>query len=222
MHLDSKQIKDNFSRFSNIYDENTNIQQKSAQNLVTESLKYLKITPDSQILDLGSGTGNVSKFILENQPEGTNSVENIINCDFSLSMLKSSRTKANKICADMCNLPLKRKEFFTHIYSSFCLQWLNNEQIEKLLQNLYQICKPNGVISFCYPIDGSFLEFHDANTNSDCNFRFTKLPLADNIYNIIEKSGFTVKYSAINDYKGKYQNAISFLKSIKDLSLIHI
>lgn len=216
MHLDSKQIKDNFSKFSNIYDENTNIQQKSAYNLVTESLNHLNLTPNSNILDLGSGTGNIAKFITQQRGQDSDSKNNIVNCDFSLSMLESPSTKAHRVCADMCHLPFKNQEFFTHIYSSFCFQWLNNQQIKTLLQYLHQICKPGALLSFCHPIDGSFHEFHDSNTISDCNFRFAQLPAIENINKVIEGSGFSLKYSTIDSPKIKYKNTISFLRSIKN------
>ncbi len=211
MTLDQAIIRDNFSKFHASYDSNTNIQKKSAKMLVEESLKYLDPNSFFNILDLGSGTGNVAKEV-RNHLSNKN---RIVNCDFSLPMLTSSGEEFS-VCSDICNLPIKDVEIFDAVFSSFCLQWLDCGEIKKLLDNLYKICSSGAIFSFCLPINGSFHEFLDANFQSGCNFHFIDLPKGLDVENLINSSDFEILELRAINFKVKYLNALGFLKKIKD------
>ncbi len=209
MLLDLDQIKDNFSKFSAKYNENTSIQLNSSKKLIEDSVKYLKIDNKSKVLDLGSGTGNIAKFAKEIANNA-----NVTACDFSEKMLQHDTFSDHKICCDINELSFEH-ENFTHIYSSFCLQWLNEDQLKKLITNLYNICVSEGILCFALPVSTSFTEFKDVNELSGCNFRLVNLPNIKNIEKNIDDSGFSVLKSRVDSDKIKYKDAIDFLKKIK-------
>ncbi len=211
MILDRNQIRNNFSRSSREYDKNTSIQKISAQTLIEGSLKYTDLKSDSNILDLGSGTGNIAKLLDGNSKTSSN----LISCDFSHSMLESQPTSSYKVCGDVCQLPFLEQELFTQIYSSFCLQWIAKNLFGDLLESVYKVSKKNSQFSFCLPVKGSFHEFFDANSSTECNFKFIEFFDPTLIKEKILCSNFKILKIETLSHRVRYADAIEFLRKIK-------
>ena len=203
MSLDRLQIQNNFSKSSLYYDQNTNVQKASSELMVLDSLKYSDLDKNSNILDLGSGTGNIFKLI-----QDYDSFANFVNCDLSLEMIKSCIPRPSSFCANITKLPIAHKESFSHIYSSFCLQWLEKGDFKGLFDILYKICKSGALLSFSIPVKGSFVEFLDANTQSDCNFNFIDFQNRDFFEKTSTDSNFEMLEMRVDTHKIKYLNLV--------------
>ena len=104
-----------------------------------KAIKDLKILPNSKVLDLCSGSGDLGKIIKK-----LNKTTEIIGVDFSEEMIKSARKKNKNITyelQDATNLSFKDNSF-DYIVMGFGLRNIEDEQ--KALNEIYRTLKPNG------------------------------------------------------------------------------
>ena len=120
--FDKKIIAKNFSNAARNYDEFALIQKQVAQRISALTSPFIK--QNSQILDLGSGTGFVASN-LSQLDEFLKNYAKIYEVDLSLEMLKNRPNRHKNIfplCCDIENLSFK-KASFDLLVSSFSLQW---------------------------------------------------------------------------------------------------
>lgn len=191
-------IAKNFSRGSKTYDEAAQVQLAEAKELVASALPYLK--KDSRILDLGSGTSFIAKGL---------STYDITEVDISAEMLAAWHDRPSNITAiqaDFENLPFAENSFDL-IISSFALHWISD--FEKNFSRFFSLLKPNGVLAFCLPTQGSLPELVAFNIN--------EFPSNSVIKNALKKSGFHEKFFVEKITQQNFQTrneALKFLKRI--------
>ena len=141
MKSDKNKIKHSFDNKAFSYDDYA-IVQKEVSNRLLERLSVIKIQPEN-ILDIGCGTGNLSKMISDLFPNAT------LNClDISFNMLSESYKKNpnfNFILSDAENMPFKNNKFDL-IVSSFTLHWC--DEIEKIFFDIHRFLKYDGLFLF--------------------------------------------------------------------------
>jgi malonyl-CoA O-methyltransferase len=210
MSFDKKIIEYNFSSKVNEYNLNANIQKKVAKKLCKIFIENIddKNPQKIKILDLGSGTSFIAKFLLKNLDNCE-----IYELDLSLKMLdnyQKNLTKISKICADIENLPFAESSFDA-VISSFSLQWIEN--YEKLFSNLCKILKPRGILAFAIPDNNSFEELKDS------PFSINKMPDNQDLSNILIKNQFTKKILINERNYERLSNLIEVLKSFKKIGV---
>jgi malonyl-CoA O-methyltransferase len=210
MRFDKKIIEYNFSSKVNEYNLNANIQKKVAKKLCKIFIENIddKNPQKIKILDLGSGTSFIAKFLLKNLDNCE-----IYELDLSLKMLdnyQKNLTKISKICADIENLPFAESSFDA-VISSFSLQWIEN--YEKLFSNLCKILKPRGILAFAIPDNNSFEELKDS------PFSINKMPDNQDLSNILIKNQFTKKILINERNYERFSNLIEVLKSFKKIGV---
>ncbi len=197
MSLDWKNnVIKNFDKKSKSYDQNCIIQKKIADNLA----KDLPKSGVSDILEIGCGTGNLTKHLL-NRYAG----KNFYITDVSPSMLDRAQEKfpdedINWIVMDGENIETSQK--YDIIVASMVFQWF--EDIDETLKELVDMLKPNGNIFFTIPGPESFKEWKKS---------LEKLDLPAGILDFSMPKGIYIQ-ETINH---QYVNALDFLKSIKDV-----
>ena len=133
-------IKNLFDNLSNKYDFMNNIISFSTHKTIKEkAIKALNIKPNSKVLDLCCGTGDLGAIIKEIEPTC-----DVVGVDFSSQMLEIARKKHPNITfweADATNLSFE-KNSFDYIVMGFGLR--NIPQKNKVLENIYKILKTNG------------------------------------------------------------------------------
>ena len=110
-------------------------------------MSLIKHSPDT-ILDIGSGTGELSILLGKNIP-----YSKIYSTDICLDMIdihKAKKDLALKIVADAEQLPFKQLSFDT-IISSLTFHWCNVDDF--FFSNFLRLLKPGGLIFFfcCWP-----------------------------------------------------------------------
>jgi len=98
---------------------------------------------NSAILDIGCGPGNVTKYLLDNNPK-----LNILGIDIAGKMLQLARKNnpsANFKLID-CNSIQNINSSFDGIISGFCIPYLSKEEVNTFIKNAYQLLNTNGVL----------------------------------------------------------------------------
>lgn len=104
-------------------------------------IKLARIDPDSYLLDLGSGTGDLANEALHQRPEA-----HITAADFTLEMMRVGQAhygQLNWSAADALRLPFKESTFDATI-SGFLMR--NVIDVSRALQEQFRVLKPGGRI----------------------------------------------------------------------------
>lgn len=135
-----------FDNIAKNYDKLNNIISLGLQLKIKEkAINNAVLKPDSKILDVCTGTGDIAIYIANNKlKEGR-----VTGVDFSENMLNIARKKASNIknidfiAADALNLPFKDGEFDA-CFISFGLR--NLPDIEKAILEMKRVTKKGGLI----------------------------------------------------------------------------
>jgi len=142
--LDKNIIRRHFDNSAEGYDLACVLQDEIAKRL-TERLDYIKIQP-SKVLDLGSGTGKLSKGLLKRYPKAR-----VIALDLAFEMAKKSKKqgrwlrKPQAVCADAEQLPIKSGSVELLI-SNLMLHWCND--LANTFVGFHRVLAPNGLLLF--------------------------------------------------------------------------
>ena len=104
-----------------------------------ESIKRLNIKPNSIVLDLCCGTGDLAKIIKQKHSDST-----VIGVDFSSKMLELAKEKVKDV--EFIEMNVQNMSFsdnyFDCVVCSFGLR--NVEHIDKALYEIHRVLKPEG------------------------------------------------------------------------------
>ena len=137
-------IKRQFEASASNYDNAAILQREVCDRLISR-LDYMQIAPQ-RILDLGSGTGYLTRALKNKYPKA-----DIIGLDIAFNMAQTAKSKngwfkkIHYTNADCQHLPFKSL-CFDLILSANTLQWCEN--IEYALQECQRILKPSGLFLF--------------------------------------------------------------------------
>jgi malonyl-CoA O-methyltransferase len=129
------------------YDQSAFVQKEIGQRLI-DRLSLLK-TPPQTILDVGAGTGFLTRQLQQKFPNS-----HIIGLDLASGMTRFAKSKQpwqlwkNRpfyLCADMESLPFSAQRFDL-IFSNFTLQWCFN--LEQTFAEFMRVLKPHGLLFF--------------------------------------------------------------------------
>ncbi len=131
------QIRSAFNKASSRYDEHAFLQKEIATRL---DAKLDVISGTSKvILDLGAGTGLLSKQLTKRFPDSQ-----LICLDFAQASLNNNPSK-NKLCADAYHLPLADNSV-DMVISSLMMQWCPN--LKQLFSECRRVLRNDGLILF--------------------------------------------------------------------------
>ena len=203
-------IAKKFSQAANQYDSFAHIQTITAQKLT--SLIKDHLSPNLTILDLASGSGAIYNQLIKLTPQFKGS---FIACDISFEMLKANAKKFSQnhlVNCDFDHLPFA-KSSFDLIISSSSLQWSSN--LNKVIENSYELLKNNGIFAFALPINGSLSQLRDLSKLANCNFGFNDLPKVNDIKKYLNNLSFSDFEISTEIIDQSFSNPLSAIKSIK-------
>ena len=130
-------------RFENIF-------YKAIHNLNYDFFKYLEdFTKDSEMLDYGCGIGSSIEKVIKFKPK------KITGIDISEVSIKKAINKAKELeidveyCVDNCEKTKFKNSSFDIVYGMGILHHL---QIDKCLDEIHRLLKPNGTLVFIEPL----------------------------------------------------------------------
>ncbi|MFN7094607.1 MAG: methyltransferase domain-containing protein [Burkholderiales bacterium] len=147
MTNNNKLLQNNFNQAASAYMENAQIQTVSALKIIDLLPKY---HTGDLILDLGSGPGTMQHNKLVNYSS--------LSFDLSIDMLRVAKSKL-KVNGDANSLPFANNTFST-IISNLMIQWATNKSL--ILNEIYRILKPNGILIFTTLVKPSLFELQIA------------------------------------------------------------
>ena len=143
-HLDRARLRASFERASGSYEAAASLQARVAAELL-ERLELLRFSPGA-VLDLGSGTGRVTRELKRRYPRAR-----VIALDIAPGMLREARRhqrpwrRFDRVCGDALRLPL-RDGSIDLIFSNLMLQWC--EPLAAALSEARRVLAPGGFLSF--------------------------------------------------------------------------
>lgn len=142
-YLDPFKTRSGFDRAAKTYDQAAFIQREIGDRLI-ERLDYVRLQPEL-VVDLGCGTGAISKQLLTRYPEAE-----VLSLDLALGMVEETKqqTKSNRlagICADVQQLPLQ-EDCADLLISNLMLQWCND--LVSVFQEGVRVLRPGGLFTF--------------------------------------------------------------------------
>ncbi len=146
-------VAQSFDQNSSHYDSECDIQMQIAQNLAND-LPTQNVT---SILEIGCGTGNLTKHLIELHPKATLHIT-----DISPAMLEHAKQKYQNPniqweCMDAESLTTSKQ--YDLIVANMAFQWL--EDINQAIENITTRLSPNGKLYFTLPGSGSFTEWKE-------------------------------------------------------------
>ena len=211
MKIDKNLVKKNFSKGAKTYDDYAHIQKYMADKLagLIESE-----CDEKSILEIGCGTGYLSRRILEHFPNS-----NIDLLDISENMLDKTKenlgdfSNINYILADVETYKFNKK--YDLIVSNAVLQWIENP--DELFKKLKKMLSENGKIMFATFGKDTYKELTNSFNEIDPNCQYSQNFLSlEDFVEICEK-GYSVLYTK-EEYKlEEYSNVLEFLRGIKKI-----
>src|SRR6185369_2616979 len=141
--FDSERVKQDFSKAAPYYDKNANLQQRVLFNLAGKVKPFLGAK--TQILDVGCGTGQLSRLI----------TGDITQLDLSYPMCKIATHMNPVINANAETLPFANGSFDI-VLSSLVFQWVNDRKAA--MDEMKRVLRPGGIIAISTFAQGTLRE----------------------------------------------------------------
>lgn len=140
MQLNTKSIKSRFEKSMDKYDDNAIVQHDMAKNIVGELLKISN--KFESILELGSGTGNLTREIADNIKFNTYTANDLV--EKSKNYITKIIPNAEFIHGN--SLKINTNEHFDLIISNAMFQWFPN--IDEILAKCKKMLNSDGILAF--------------------------------------------------------------------------
>ena len=173
--IDKNLVHDRFAKNLESYNENAKIQKRMAERLLT----FIKNRSPKKVLEIGCGTGFLTKLVSENLSfESFRAIDIVEECE---SYIKQINPHIIFTPADIEEYLKENNETFDLIISNASLQWV--QDFEGVIKELKERLNPNGEFVF--------------STFGNENFR--------EIYHVI---GTTLNYFSISELTEMFPNSI--------------
>lgn len=147
-NIDKQLIHQRFLRSMNSYDKNALVQKQMTSNLVNNLLQISDTINFSRVLEIGCGTGCLTKSLLENINIETYYLNDIVfECSEFINSLSKDypQTSFHFIHRDAEELE-NAPELLNLVISNAVFQWLNN--LKQFIKHLYKLITYNGILAF--------------------------------------------------------------------------
>lgn len=211
--LDKHITRMHFERAANSYDGAAVLQREIAKRM-GERLDYIKQQP-SRVLDVGSGTGYITKDLLTRFPKA-----DVIALDLAHSMAQKSSEqgswlrKPKAVCADAESLPLK-EDSIDFVISSLMLQWSND--LNKVFTGFHHVLAPNGLLLFSTFGPETLREIKQSWSEVDNRPHTSDFPDMHEIGDALLQAGFQDPVTDMEMITMTYANVRQLMRDIKNI-----
>lgn len=210
MTLHKYLIKQNFSAASETYDLVANIQRDAADHLINNLLKNFVNFSPNYVLDVGAGTGYVTKQLLQYFPNSIYVLNDL--ADNMITRAKHNLSAYKNIYFCKGDIEYIDIDFYSLIISNMALQWSSN--LTSVIKKLFD---HSNIFAFSCLLSGTFAEWD--NICNKLSIPVTtymypeKLSLEQQLLKLAPKKYF---FSAKN-FVLQFNNTINFIKYLKNL-----
>ncbi len=209
--LDKNKIKRSFASAAHSYDAAAALQRQVGDVLLE---KFPTITSSGGVLDLGCGTGYLTRRIAAGMP-----ATEITAMDIALPMLTASRQKnglaaIKYVCADAEKLPVL-SDSFQQIYSNLALQWCQN--LPAVFADCRRILKADGQLVFTTFGTATLQELKTAWATVDAYPHVNEFYAMHSISEFLRQAGFNFMTVESEIYQLSYPSVMALMRELKQL-----
>jgi malonyl-CoA O-methyltransferase len=209
--LDKNKIKRSFASAVNSYDAAAALQRHVGDVLLE---KFPPISCSGPILDLGCGTGYLTRRIAAGMP-----ATEILALDIALPMLITSRQKngftaIKYVCADAEKLPVLPRSC-RQIYSNLALQWCQN--LPAVFSDCWRILKEDGQLVFTTFGPATLQELKAAWATIDDYPHVNEFYAVQAIRDFLRQAGFNAMTVESGVYQLSYPSVMALMQELKQL-----
>jgi malonyl-CoA O-methyltransferase len=209
--LDRAATRAAFDRASAGYEAAAGLQARVATELL-ERLAAFEFAP-RVVLDLGSGTGRVTRELKRRFPRAL-----VIALDIAPGMLREARRnqmlwrRFARVCADALRLPLAAASVDL-VFSSLVLQWC--EPLEQALEEVRRVLKPSGFFAFSTFGPDTLKELRAAWAQADGLTHVNRFLDMHDVGDALTRSGLAEPVLDLDRIELGYPDTLSLMRDLK-------
>ena len=210
-HLDRARLRASFERASGSYEAAASLQARVAAELL-ERLELLRFSPGA-VLDLGSGTGRVTRELKRRYPRAR-----VIALDIAPGMLREARRhqrpwrRFDRVCGDALRLPL-RDGSIDLIFSNLMLQWC--EPLAAALSEARRVLAPGGFLSFSTFGPATLYELRTAWAEADGYNHVNHFPDMHEVGDGLVRAGLMEPVLDADRFEVGYLDVLTLMRDLK-------
>lgn len=206
-----------FDKAADTYDKTAEIQKKVADGLIASLIPWKEAIPPEPILEIGCGTGFVTKKLIEQFPN-----RDIMVTDVSEKMLEKCKKTLIKTGYDLSNVSFKvwnandlppEGDSFGLIISGFAPHWFKDTSMA--LQNLSEKLIPGGIMLCSFPGNHSFPEWYENCLELGLPYTANPLPDVEEVVVKMSMGPMQIDYYE-NDLFKEFESSLEFFRYLKD------
>jgi len=210
-HLDRARLRAAFERASGGYEAAASLQARVAAELL-ERLELLRFSP-GVVLDLGSGTGRITRELKRRYPRAR-----VIALDIAPGMLREARRhqrpwrRFDRVCGDALRLPL-RDGSIDLIFSNLMLQWC--EPLAAALSEARRVLAPGGFLSFSTFGPATLYELRTAWAEADGYNHVNHFPDMHELGDGLVRAGLMEPVLDADRFEVGYPDVLTLMRDLK-------
>jgi malonyl-CoA O-methyltransferase len=210
-HLDRARLRASFERASVGYEAAASLQARVAAELL-ERLELFRFAPDV-VLDLGSGTGRVTRELKRRYPRAC-----VIALDLAPGMLREARRhqwpwrRFERVCGDALRLPLQAGSVDL-IFSNLMLQWC--EPLPAALAEVRRVLKAGGFFAFSTFGPDTLHELRSAWAQADGYNHVNRFSDMHEVGDALLRTGLTEPVLDVDRFEVDYPDVLTLMRDLK-------
>ena len=210
-HLDRARLRASFERASGSYEAAASLQARVAAELL-QRLELLRFSP-GVVLDLGSGTGRITRELKRRYPRAR-----VIALDIAPGMLREARRhqrpwrRFDRVCGDALRLPL-RDGSIDLIFSNLMLQWC--EPLAAALSEARRVLAPGGFLSFSTFGPATLYELRTAWAEADGYNHVNHFPDMHEVGDGLVRAGLMEPVLDADRFEVGYLDVLTLMRDLK-------
>jgi len=209
--LDRARLRASFDRASASYDAVSGLQARIAAELL-ERLEPFRFTPGA-VLDLGSGTGHVTRELKRRYPRAR-----VIALDIAPGMLREARhhqrpwRRFDRVCGDALRLPL-RDGCIDLMFSNLMLQWC--EPLAAALAEARRVLRSDGFFAFTTLGPDTLFELRNAWAEADSYTHVNHFSDLHEVGDALVRAGLMEPVLDIDRIEVGYPDVLTLMRELK-------
>jgi malonyl-CoA O-methyltransferase len=211
----TRELRKSFDSQTRCYDSYAVVQHIAARKLAELMQGYSSELGGGPIVELGAGTGMVTEHLIRLFPSSDKVVTDL--SPNMISYLTEKYSEQDHIHFDVhdANSIHPKMETARAIVCGFTLQWLT-DPVNSVTKWVDALRGPSWVF-LTWPGDESFPEWRNMSEKSGLAYTGNPLPGAEIVDQIIETSGTTLLYHAVEPTQLEYRSSLEFFRSIREI-----
>ncbi|MAO64739.1 MAG: hypothetical protein CL666_07040 [Balneola sp.] len=216
-------ISTKFGIAASVYHEEAEIQRKVADGLISSLLPWKGILPEGPILEIGCGTGFLTRQLLEHFPD-----KEFLISDASSEMLqfnketlaKDGLLEGRKVRFEVLDAQQfdPAQESFAMVISNFTPHWFKDTALA--LEQLSESLLPGGLLLTSFPGNESFGQWYESCLELGLPHTANPLPNVEEVVVKLSMGPMQIDYYE-NDLYQEFEHSLDFFRHLKRIGASH-